>query len=109
MGCILPPLASPSMVVMDLFPQVAASVRQESCLFPSIITVQAPHCPWSQPFLDPVSDSRSRRASNRVTLESTVRVFIISFTRRFTVISFIKTLALAGKSLMVPTYASEVK
>ncbi|CAM5459933.1 hypothetical protein SCALM49S_04634 [Streptomyces californicus] len=43
-----------------------ARVRQETARRWSTRTVQAPHCPWSQPFLVPVRSRRSRRASSRV-------------------------------------------
>src|SRR5437764_5044476 len=43
-----------------------ARVRHELTRRPSSSTVQAPHCPWSQPFLLPVRFSCSRRASSRV-------------------------------------------
>src|SRR5438105_11796950 len=44
--------------------------------------VQAPHCPWSQPFLEPVSPSRSRSASSRVVRVSTESRWVAPFTRR---------------------------
>src|SRR6266545_4494121 len=40
---------------------------------PSIRTVQAPHCPWSHPFLALVIPSRSRSASSNVVRVSTTR------------------------------------
>ena len=48
-----------------------ASVRQELMRRPFTKTVQAPHCPWSHPFFDPVSCNRSRNASSNVTRGST--------------------------------------
>ena len=44
----------------------AASRRQEQAVSPSIMTVQAPHWPWSQPFLVPVSPTSSRSQSSSV-------------------------------------------
>jgi hypothetical protein len=41
---------------------------------PSTITVQAPHWPWSQPFLVPVRCRCSRSASSSVVRVSSVRV-----------------------------------
>ena len=66
------PWASPSTVVTRLPWTVAASVRHDSTRRPSTWTVQAPHWPRSQPFLEPVSPSRSRSASSSVTRGSTV-------------------------------------
>lgn len=48
---------------------------------PSSSTVQAPHWPWSQPFLVPMRSSRSRRASSRVVRLSTVRECVSPLTR----------------------------
>ena len=45
---------SPSMVVISSPSCITASVRQELMRRPSTSTVQAPHWPWSQPFLVPV-------------------------------------------------------
>ena len=47
--------ARPSIVVTSRPSAIAASVRQERTRRPSSSTVQAPHWPWSQPFLVPVS------------------------------------------------------
>ena len=58
-------LARPSIVVTSRPWTLAASVRQDSTRRPSISTVQAPHWPWSQPFLPPVSPRCSRNASSR--------------------------------------------
>src|ERR1700733_3792403 len=44
-----------------------ANARHELMRRPSTMTVQAPHCPRSQPFLVPVSCRRSRRRSSSVT------------------------------------------
>ena len=66
-GCRPPSCPRPSIVVMSRPSQVAASIRQDSTRLPSASTVHAPHAPWSQPFLAPVSPSRSRSASSRVT------------------------------------------
>ncbi len=45
------PLARPSMVVISAPSAATARVRQELTRRPSSRTVQAPHWPWSQPFL----------------------------------------------------------
>ena len=64
------------MVVIALPCAATASVRQDSTRRPSTCTVQAPHWPWSQPFLLPVSSSCSRRASSRTLRTSTaMRMF----------------------------------
>ncbi len=57
---------SPSMVVISSPSCITARDRQELIRRPSAITVQAPHWPWSQPFLVPVRWRCSRRASSRV-------------------------------------------
>jgi len=44
---------------------VTASTRQEFTRRPSSSTVQAPHWPWSQPFLEPVRPRWSRSRSSR--------------------------------------------
>ncbi len=49
---------------------------------PSSKMVQAPHCPWSQPFLGPVTPSRSRSASRSVVLVSTDSRCVAPLTRR---------------------------
>jgi hypothetical protein len=56
----------PSMVVTLAPSCITASVRQELMRWPSTITVQAPHWPWSQPFLVPVRCRCSRSASSSV-------------------------------------------
>ena len=54
--------ASPSIVVISAPSCMTASVRQELMRRPSTSTVQAPHWPWSQPFLVPVRpDARAGR------------------------------------------------
>jgi hypothetical protein len=58
--------ARPSMVVTCAPSFMTASVRQELTRRPSTSTVQAPHWPWSQPFLVPVRSRCSRSASSRV-------------------------------------------
>src|SRR5438132_14113476 len=59
-------------MVITRLPSVwTASVKHERTRRPSTSTVQAPHWPWSQPFLVPVSPSRSRSASSSETLGST--------------------------------------
>ena len=50
-GCSSSPSASPSIVVISCPSPAIASVRQASTRRPSTHTVQAPHVPWSQPFL----------------------------------------------------------
>src|ERR1700740_3666130 len=45
---------------------ITANERQEFTRRPLIWIVQAPHCPWSHPFLVPVSPIFSRRQSRRV-------------------------------------------
>ena len=42
---------TPSIVVISAPSFMTASVRQELMRLPSTSTVQAPHWPWSQPFL----------------------------------------------------------
>src|SRR6476469_6403400 len=54
-------------MVVTLQPSfITASVRHELMRRPSTSTVQAPHWPWSQPFLVPVRSRWSRRASSRL-------------------------------------------
>src|SRR4030095_6147465 len=59
----------------------AASVRHDRTRWPSTMTVQAPHAPWSHPFLVPVRPSTSRRASSKVTRESSESSWSLSLTR----------------------------
>ena len=54
------------MVVISSPACITASVRQLLMRCPLTITVQAPHCPWSQPFFVPVSVRCSRSASSNV-------------------------------------------
>ena len=70
----------PSIVVTCRPLTLAASVRHESTRRPSTRTVQAPHCPWSQPFFVPVSASRSRNASSKTTRASISSVFAVPLT-----------------------------
>ena len=42
------------------------SVMQDRCAFPSIKTVQAPHCPSPQPYLLPVKSSCSRNTFSKL-------------------------------------------
>ena len=53
---------------------MTASVRQALMRRPSTSTVQAPHWPWSQPFLVPVRPRCSRRASSSVVQGATASV-----------------------------------
>ena len=77
--------ASPSMVVIARPSTWAASVRQASTRSPSTCTVQAPHWPWSQPFLVPVRPRCSRRASSSVTRGSTASSCAVPLTSRSSV------------------------
>src|SRR5688572_3021710 len=51
---------------------------------PSTIMVQAPHCPWSQPFFAPVRCRRSRTASRSEVRGSSMTWWSVPFTRRWT-------------------------
>src|SRR5580704_6444352 len=53
-GCRFSGVPRPSMVVILSSWCMTASVKHELMRRPSTSTVQAPHCPWSQPFLLPV-------------------------------------------------------
>ncbi len=66
-------LRQPSMVVTVAPSMLAASTRQELARRPSTRTVQAPHWPWSQPFLVPVNPSRWRSRSSSVVQASIAR------------------------------------
>ena len=55
------------MVVTAAPSTLTASFRQLLMRWPSTSTVQAPHWPWSQPFLMPVRSARSRSRSSKVT------------------------------------------
>src|SRR3984957_15511497 len=72
-GCSAPSVAMPSMVVILAPSFITASVRQELIRRPSTSTVQAPHWPWSQPFLVPVRSRWSRNASSKVVHGATLR------------------------------------
>src|SRR5205807_2522996 len=72
----------PSMVVISAPLATTAKVRQELTRRPSRRTVQAPHWPWSQPFLLPVSSKCSRRASRSEVRVSRVRVCGVPLTLR---------------------------
>ena len=54
------------MVMISVPCAATASSRQLLTRLPSASTVQAPHWPWSQPFLVPVSPRCSRSASSTV-------------------------------------------
>ena len=54
MGARSPGWPIPSIVVISSPSCMTASDRQELIRRPFTITVQAPHWPWSQPFLVPV-------------------------------------------------------
>ena len=73
-GCSTPSVARPSMVVISAPSFMTASVRQELIRRPSTSTVQAPHWPWSQPFLVPVRSRWSRNASSKVVHGATLRL-----------------------------------
>ena len=62
------------MVVISAPCAATARVRQELTRRPSMSTVQAPHWPWSQPFLLPVRSRCSRRRSSSEVRVSMVRV-----------------------------------
>src|SRR6202040_347917 len=63
------------MVVISSPACITASVRQLLMRCPLTITVQAPHCPWSQPFFVPVNPRCSRNASSSVTRGSRSRAW----------------------------------
>jgi hypothetical protein len=65
-GCSAPFLAKPSIVVTCVPSFITANVRQQFIRRPSTRTVQAPHWPWSQPFLVPVKPTWMRSASSKV-------------------------------------------
>src|SRR5437660_3801767 len=54
------------MVVISSPSCMMARLRHESTRLPLTCTVQAPHCPWSQPFFVPVSATVSRIQSSSV-------------------------------------------
>src|SRR6266566_1936209 len=77
-----PPSANPSTVTIRASWCATARVRQLFTRRPSSRTVQAPHCPWSQPFLGPVSPRCSRNASRSVVRVSMTSRCAAPFTRR---------------------------
>src|SRR5215210_5260417 len=72
-GCNPPSSARPSAVTISSSWNATASARQLLIRRPASRTVQAPHWPWSQPFLGELIPSRSRSASRSVVRVSTVR------------------------------------
>src|SRR5579864_3546881 len=74
--------ANPSIVTIWASWYATASARQLFTRRPSSKIVQAPHCPWSQPFLGPVSPRRSRSASRSVVRVSMKSRCATPFTRR---------------------------
>ena len=62
------------MVVTSAPSCITASVRQELIRWPSTRTVQAPHWPWSQPFLVPVRSRCSRSRSSSVVQGATSKL-----------------------------------
>src|SRR2546423_3305874 len=65
-------------MVVIFFPScIMARVMQDKILFPSACTVQAPHCPQSQPFFVPVKCNCSLRRSSKLTRGSTVREYCL--------------------------------
>src|SRR5438445_606813 len=66
-GCSASPSARPSIVVISSPACATARARHALIRRPSASTVHAPHWPWSQPFLVPVSPMRSRSRSSSVT------------------------------------------
>src|SRR5207247_2572961 len=75
---------TPSMVVIFLPAASPTIMEQERAASPSICTVQAPHSARPQPYLVPVSPTKSRIAHNRgifgSTLSSIVRPLMLSAT-----------------------------
>ena len=67
-------MASPAAVTISAPSCATARARQLLTRQPSSRTVQAPHCPWSQPFFGLVMPSRSRSASSSVVRVSTPSV-----------------------------------
>src|SRR5207237_3371340 len=82
MGCNSSPFASPSIVVISSPSWATASVRHELMRRPFTSTVQAPHCPRSQPFFVPVRPMYSRSASSSVTRASRSRTYGLALTFR---------------------------
>ncbi|MNP44100.1 hypothetical protein D3C76_1379480 [compost metagenome] len=81
---------------------ITARVRHALMRRPSAITVQAPHWPWSQPFLVPVSCRCSRRASSRVVRVSRSMVCGRPFTS-------IVTLAWIGRAALAALACAQMK
>ncbi len=107
MGSLSP--ESPSIVVTSPS-TVAARQKQESTRTPSTSTVQAPHWPWSHPFLVPVSASRSRSASSKVTRGSSSSRCSRPFTFSTTCMGPSHLLIRQGPSLHRPaTYTREAE
>lgn len=84
MGCRLSPLANPSMLVTCASWHIAANVKHELMRRPFTKTVQAPHCPWSQPFLVPVICRFSLSRSSSEVLGSIVNVLFWPLTIKLT-------------------------
>jgi len=72
------------MVVISSSACMTAKERHEFTRCPLTCTVQAPHCPWSQPFLVPGRFRFSRRQSSRVVRGSRLSVCCRPFTLRAT-------------------------
>src|SRR5260370_5498336 len=68
------------MVVICAPSFITAGVRHELIRRPSTRTVQAPHWPWSQPFLVPVSPRWMRSASSSVVHGAKVSLFATPLT-----------------------------
>ena len=68
------------MVSTDCPSQFAVSERQARTATPSSITVQAPHTPWLQPRLAPVSCKRSRSEVSSVSVSGTSSATLRSLT-----------------------------
>jgi len=68
------------MVVICAPSFITASVRHELIRRPSTRTVQAPHWPWSQPFLVPVRPRWMRSASSSVVHGARVSLFATPLT-----------------------------
>src|SRR5262249_20703565 len=80
-GCRFSSGASPAAVTISAPWCATARARQLFARRPSSRTVQAPHCPWSQPFFGLVIPRRSRKASSTVVRESTVSLCSVPSTR----------------------------
>src|SRR5262245_63307165 len=75
------------MVTISLLAALETGKRHEVTGRPSIITVQARHCPSPQPYLDPVSCKSSRSTSNSERSPSEVTVLILPLIFNFSVTS----------------------